>query len=828
MRTWELWPHQKEAVDAINKAWNDGNQRVCDQLCTGGGKSRIIRTIVDEWADKKKVIYVMAHRESLVKQLSEELDEAGLQHGIIQSGKPYIRYRVQVCSMQTLVRRLDKVPEPSLLIIDEVHHCKSNSYMKIINKWPKAKLLGMTATPQRSDGSSLKDIFSALIVGPSMKSLIKSGSLSDYDYYAPENIDMSDVHIKAGEYNTKESMEKVDKTVITGNAIEHYKKYADHKPAIACCISIAHSEHVAQEFRDAGYRAIAVNSKRKGQVQDAIDGLKSGKYEILTQCDMLGEGVDIKGAEVLIGLRPTHSLVIYLQQCLSEDTEILTSDGWKSRDQVSIGDSLPALDMSDNKIKTTTILDKVDRFLQPSETMYGIKSPHLDVRVSNKHNMLVKSKNQSDDALWTKETAEKMATRKSLYKIPVSGFLSEYKGSGLTDSELIFLGWFLSDGTHNRSNNTVSISQSSDPSREWLCDNIREVMTACKFKFGEYKSKRTGIWEKYADGIQFIVSYDISKKDKLKGLRGWKDLEPWIDKSMGKIYDTLNVRELKLIIRGLYLGDGSKNAKITWVSHTTTITTGDNLIMCDRLQELCELRGLRANYYSYISKISGVECRVIRIKDVQTGSIAGCNVKNGSISGKKPYKRSRFEQKPQKINEKIWCVTNKYGTLITRRNGKVAIMGNCGRVLRSAPGKKKAIILDHVGNWERFGLPSDDREWSLQGKKKKDKGKTKLKRCPECLRPVPISTRECPYCGFLWAAKTEVGKREIEEKEGQLVSIKSVDHIAQQDLILKVARGAHNLKQAIKIAKENGFDHRAGFAIWTYDLHHKAKDIIKF
>jgi len=466
-QTWTLWEHQQEAVDSINEDWKSGKDSICCQLCTGGGKSRIIRTIVDQWADRKKVIYIIAHRSTLVKQLSEELTEAGLQHGIIKAGSPYIKYRVQVCSMQTLVRRLDKLPEPSLIVVDECHHLKSKSYMKILETWKSAKLLGMTATPQRQDGSGMEDIFDVLELGPTMRALIDAGSLSDYDYYAPENIDMSDVHTRAGEYVSKESEEKVDKTVITGNAIEHYKRYADHKPAICSCISIAHSEHVAQEFRDAGYKAIAVNSKMKTyEIDAAINGLRDGSVEILTQCDMLGEGVDIKGAEVLIGLRPTHSLVVFLQ--------------------------------------------------------------------------------------------------------------------------------------------------------------------------------------------------------------------------------------------------------------------------------------------------------------------------------------------------------------------------HSGRVLRKAPGKEKAIILDHVGNWERFGLPDENRDWSLAGKPKKDKGQSDTKRCPECLRVVPSSTRICPHCGYQWVEAAEVGTRQIEEKEGQLVAIKTVSHMEQQELIRTIACNAHNLKQAISVAKKNGFDHRAGFTIWRKTLKHGINDYVKF
>jgi len=309
-----LWPHQSEAVDKIESLWLWGTQGVCLQLPTGAGKSRIIRTIVDNHAQGKKVIYIIVHRSSLIKQLSNELKEAGVQHGIIQSGYPYVRYRVQVCSIQTLINRMDKIPEPEIIVIDEAHHTKSNSYQKIIDKWHSAKILGVTATPQRTDGKPLSDIFQELIIGPPMRELIDDGYLCDYDYFAPADIDMSGVHKRAGEYNQNETLERVDKKKIIGSAVEHYREYADHQPAIASCVSIAHAEHVADQFVEAGYKARAVHSKMdKKYIDESIEGLRTGAVEILCQCELLGEGVDIKGAVVLIGLRPTASIVVFLQ-----------------------------------------------------------------------------------------------------------------------------------------------------------------------------------------------------------------------------------------------------------------------------------------------------------------------------------------------------------------------------------------------------------------------------------------------------------------------------------------------------------------------------------
>ena len=309
-----LREYQMDAVTQIEQAWLNGVRSVCCQGATGSGKTKVLRAIIANHAFSKKLIYIIAHRRNLVHQLSDESINGNIRHGIIASGFPIINYRVQVCSLQTLIRRLDKLPEAELIIIDEAHHVKSNSYLKIIEKWKSSLILGVTATPRRLDGKPLSDIFQKLIIGPDMRKLIDEGYLSDYNYYAPDVVSMEGVHKQAGEYKTSEVLERIDNKYIIGSAVDHYRKYADHQPAICSCASIAHAEHMATEFKAAGYKALAVHSKLDQKIiSDGIQGLKDGSLEILTQCELLGEGIDIPGATALIGLRPTMSETIFLQ-----------------------------------------------------------------------------------------------------------------------------------------------------------------------------------------------------------------------------------------------------------------------------------------------------------------------------------------------------------------------------------------------------------------------------------------------------------------------------------------------------------------------------------
>lgn len=312
-----LRKYQAEGVQGILDLWKEF-ERVLYQLGTGGGKTRIIREIVDILKTSMVTIYIVAHRDNLVDQLSGELHDAGIRHGIIKADAPYLRYRVQVCSIQTLVRRFDKIDDGDYIIIDEAHHAKASYYIKVLNRYPRAKVLGMTATPRRPDNKPLSDIFQKLLLGPTNKELMEQKHLSDFEYFAPDDVSADGIAIdkKDGDFDKKQVFERVSSKKITGSAIEHYRQYADHKPAIVACVTIEHCELVAQQFREEGYKAYAIHSGiSKGHQKELRDGLASGEVELLMTCGIIGEGTDIPVAVCLIWLYMTASEVVFLQYC---------------------------------------------------------------------------------------------------------------------------------------------------------------------------------------------------------------------------------------------------------------------------------------------------------------------------------------------------------------------------------------------------------------------------------------------------------------------------------------------------------------------------------
>ncbi len=311
-----LRPCQVDLIDAGSQAYAKGARRVLMRADTGFGKTVCFAEITRRAFARGKRIIITAHRIEIVQQISRALDGFGVRHGRIQPGHTMTGDPVSVAMVQTLARRLDDVPEPDLLVVDEAHHAVSGTYERVSSRWQRARILGVTATPQRMDGRGLGDAFDAMVQAIPMAELIKLGYLAAYDYLAPpEKSDLSHVGTRAGDYKLDELAAAMDKAVVTGDAVEHYRDHLRGRPAIAFCVSIAHAEHVAAQFQQAGYRAASVDGTLRPDIRARlIASIGDGRLNVLTSCDLISEGTDIPAVAGAVLLRPTKSLGVYLQQ----------------------------------------------------------------------------------------------------------------------------------------------------------------------------------------------------------------------------------------------------------------------------------------------------------------------------------------------------------------------------------------------------------------------------------------------------------------------------------------------------------------------------------
>jgi DNA repair protein RadD len=316
-----LRDYQQKGVDAIRNSYLNGKRAPLFVLPTGGGKTVVFCHIADTTSRRKKRVLILVHRIELLRQTSGKLYENGIDHGLINAKfTPSVMAPIQVASVQTLAPRIRKGKarvDYDLVIIDEAHHAAATTWKTILNALPSTcKIMGVTATPIRSDGSGLDDIFDDLIVGPSVKFLTDRGNLVPSKVYAPaEKLDLSAVKIKNGDYDPNDLESIIDNTMITGNAVDYYRRLCAHKPAIVFCVSVAHAEHVAEQFRAAGFRSQSVDgSMEDAQRRGILNGLANGNVEVVTSCDIISEGTDIPAVMCAILLRPTQSLGLFLQQ----------------------------------------------------------------------------------------------------------------------------------------------------------------------------------------------------------------------------------------------------------------------------------------------------------------------------------------------------------------------------------------------------------------------------------------------------------------------------------------------------------------------------------
>lgn len=316
--TFEVRPYQDDLIHRVRVALRT-SRRVLLQLPTGGGKTVVAGKMVENAAAKGHACLFTVHRRELIDQTVATFDDVGIRHGVIAAGRPYqILERVQVASIDTLKHRQNKGSRlfpPRVIVVDEAHHVGAAGWKAVVNAYPEASVIGLSATPERLDGKGLDDVFQSIVVGPSTGWLIANGYLSDYRAFAPSAPDMQGVEVRAGDFAKGQAAGVMDRPTITGDAIKHYLRLARGQSAVAFCVSIEHSQHVAAQFRAAGVMAWHLDGGTPaGERAEAIRAFRAGEITVLCNVDLFGEGFDLPSLCASILLRPTRSLALYLQQ----------------------------------------------------------------------------------------------------------------------------------------------------------------------------------------------------------------------------------------------------------------------------------------------------------------------------------------------------------------------------------------------------------------------------------------------------------------------------------------------------------------------------------
>jgi superfamily II DNA or RNA helicase len=316
----ELRPYQDAVIDRVADEIAAGRHRVLIVAPTGSGKTVIAAAINAAAAKNGRRILIIAHRREIISQTARKLHEAGVDAGIIQAGfPPRPGQSVQVASIQTLHARAIRssaieMPPADILIIDEAHHARAETYQAVIDAYPGAIVIGMTATPCRRDGRGLGNIFDALVECPQVAALVEQGYLVPSRVYAPSTPDLDGVRVERGDYVQTQLTERVNRPELVGDIGTHWLKLSECRPTVCFATSVEHSVAIRNEFRRLGVMAEHIDGGTPADERDAVlKGLTTGAVELVTNCAVLTEGWDCPDIGCLILARPTKSLGLFRQ-----------------------------------------------------------------------------------------------------------------------------------------------------------------------------------------------------------------------------------------------------------------------------------------------------------------------------------------------------------------------------------------------------------------------------------------------------------------------------------------------------------------------------------
>ena len=325
----ELRPYQEKFINDIHEQFCElstekkklGRRgRVCGVMPCGAGKTLATAYMTKKAAEEKgRRVVFMVHRKELIEQTSKTFTDLEIEHGIIASGvKPNYDLPVQIASVQTLARRLDKIPPPQFLIVDECHHIEAETYKQIVNKWD-CVVLGLTATPVRMGGRTLHDSFDVLVPGSTVNELIQIHCLAEFKYFAPPStINFQKLRLNEfGDFRDDDMSRALDRQDIIGDVVKYYREHADGLQAIVYCVNVHHSKHTSKIFNEAGISAQHIDAKTpSSERRDIIEKFRAGEITVLCNVNLFGEGFDVPNMDCVILTRPTKSFTLYYQQAM--------------------------------------------------------------------------------------------------------------------------------------------------------------------------------------------------------------------------------------------------------------------------------------------------------------------------------------------------------------------------------------------------------------------------------------------------------------------------------------------------------------------------------
>lgn len=314
----ELRPYQQQAKDAIFFEWENGIKKTLLVLPTGCGKTIVFAKVAEECVKGGSRVLILAHRGELLDQAADKIGKStGLGCATEKAEQTCLGswFRIVVGSVQSMMRekRLNQFPNDyfNTIIIDEAHHCISDSYQKVLRHFPDAEVLGVTATPDRGDMQNLGTVFESLAYEYTLPKAIKEGYLSPIKAVTiPLKIDMSAVGVQAGDFKSGDIATALDPYL--ESIAEEMEKYCSNKKTVVFLPLVKTSQKFRDILNNHGFKVAEVNgdSKDRAEILEAFD---KDQYNVLCNSMLLTEGWDCPSVDCIVVLRPTKVRSLYCQ-----------------------------------------------------------------------------------------------------------------------------------------------------------------------------------------------------------------------------------------------------------------------------------------------------------------------------------------------------------------------------------------------------------------------------------------------------------------------------------------------------------------------------------
>jgi len=315
--TYALRPYQQKADDRARALLGSGHRSVLFSAPTGSGKTVLACAIIAKATAKGSRTLFVAHRSELITQCAGKLDESSIPHGIIKAGfEPNPNALVQIASVQTYARRIDKLEHGyRLIIVDEAHHARSDTYAKLLTVNPNAILLGLTATPYRLDSKGLGgDLFQCMIEVETVQGLTDTGFLVPSRVFVGSKVDLAGVKTIGGDWSLDDLEERMNTPKITGDIVKEWTRLAWGRPTICFATRIEHSKMLVAAFQAVGVKAEHLDGKTPAAERDAVNArFRSGTTTLVSNCGVWTEGADFPMCSCIIFARPTQSRCLFKQ-----------------------------------------------------------------------------------------------------------------------------------------------------------------------------------------------------------------------------------------------------------------------------------------------------------------------------------------------------------------------------------------------------------------------------------------------------------------------------------------------------------------------------------